>query len=690
MDIISKVRHENGTNRLLAVHILAPSSHADARCLYPPRTRCLYSARMRCLAALLVALAIAMLAIAMAPSQAHAKYYECPSVSIDATAQPDGTLTVSETRTFSFSGDFTAVWWTFENFPSSESELMVDSVFFSDTQSGATEELSPVTFQLSWREEGGPGISAYSVDEPRNTVYVFFNASDVTVDITINYHITNFVQVYNDVAELYWQYIGHGWDVDSSHVVATVHLPIPAGEQVRAGDNVRAWAHGPLDGALSIGSDGSLSMTIPSVGAGGYAEVRSTFPSEWMTSVSSGSPILHAGSRLDAVLEDESRLATQANVERMRSLALIVVCLVISVCMIAWGLITFFRHGKEYKPQFQDQYWRDVPEPGLHPAVAGRLWRWDAEKQEDFTATLMHLSRIGAIRLDAGSYQAPAGGVFSAGQTVNDYYITRLPGWQDKVANSPIDSKAMDILFDTIAKGADSLWFGTIKQYGSDFPEVFIDMMEKWQGIVSAETNKRNFFEAKGGHYQALMAGVAVVALVLGLIAIMLVDNFIPLIALLPGAAVLFVLSVFMKRRSKEAVELHARCEALRSWLKDFSSLDERPPTDVKVWGELMVFAFVLGVANEAIRALQMRVPSVVSDPEFAPLYYWYMPHYYGMGAASVASPVDTFASMQTNTISAARAAISAASDDSGAGGGFSGGSSFGGGGFGGGGGGAR
>ena len=110
------------------------------------------------------------------------------------------------------------------------------------------------------------------------------------------------------------------------------------------------------------------------------------------------------------------------------------VCLVAAIGIIVWAVFTFFRHGREYEPQFQDEYWRDVPAKGLSPAVIGRLWRFDAESPNDLTATLMHLSYIGAIRLDAGSYEAPNKGLFGMGgsKTVNDYYITRLPGWEEK------------------------------------------------------------------------------------------------------------------------------------------------------------------------------------------------------------------------------------------------------------------
>ena len=69
--------------------------------------------------AVLVALACAL--VALAPGQAHAKSYTMPKVDIQAQVETDGALQVTEQRTFDFDGDFTAVWWTFNNLPSGAS-----------------------------------------------------------------------------------------------------------------------------------------------------------------------------------------------------------------------------------------------------------------------------------------------------------------------------------------------------------------------------------------------------------------------------------------------------------------------------------------------------------------------------------------------------------------------------------------
>ena len=151
---------------------------------------------------LIVAIAaIAMLACM--PSHAYAKSYTCPSVTIDAQANADGSLDVTEARTFDFSGNFTAVWWTFDNMPTKESMLSVKSVSLTNESTGETQTLSPVEFQRAWREAGGAGCPSYSIDEDENTVYVFFDESDSEVTMTLSYSISNFVQVYDDVAEVY-------------------------------------------------------------------------------------------------------------------------------------------------------------------------------------------------------------------------------------------------------------------------------------------------------------------------------------------------------------------------------------------------------------------------------------------------------------------------------------------------------
>ena len=178
------------------------------------------------------------------------------------------------------------------------------------------------------------------------------------------------------------------------------------------------------------------------------------------------------------------------------------------------------------------------------------------------------------------------------------------------------------------------------------------------------------------------MAGIAIAVFM---------SNFIPLIFMLPTAIAIGVIANYLPRRSVRGNNLVAKCKALRNWLRDFSTLDERPPTDVKVWGEFMVYAYLFGVAKQAIEQLRKTQPQLFQvdhmyGDTYVPWWGWYTS--YESGANAGMPDVGSFLSSSFNqAVKTANEAIQAESSGSGSGGGFS---SGGGGGFGGGGGGAR
>ena len=637
------------------------------------------------LAAALALMTLLALVVAF-PARAEAKSYAMPSVDIQAQVETDGSLHVVEQRVFDFDGDFTALWWNLgDNLPTGAS-IQVNGVRMGllDAEGALVGEwttLGSVPFVLSWRDEGGPGVDAYSFDEPQNTVYVFFNQSDTRMMVELDYTVLGGVRAYEDVGEVYWKYVGSQWAEDSDSVSMTLTLPVPQGEEVKAGENVRAWGHGPLDGTVSVNAD---------VRAGQFAEARVVFPVAWLTNLSVEAAARYGGvSRLDDVLAEEQAWSDQANRDRMTSLAFVIGCAALCVLLLVWGLWAYFRFGREHKPDFTDEYWRDVPDPSVHPAVIGRLWRWDREDSDDFSATVMHLAHVGAVRIDSGSYQEKG---LLRERTKEDYFITRLPA-ADAVEN-PVDREALNLLFGRVAGGADSLWFGSIKQYGEDHPEEFTEALDSWQGVLSAETNKQDFFEAKSERYRTVVLVALAVVLGLGVAASLVSDTFIPLVFALPTAVALGVIANYMPRRTVRGNNLVARCKALRNWLRDFSSLDERPPTDVKVWGEFMVYAYLFGVADEAIEQLRTTVPQVFEydgslGVTYMPWWFWYTSGNTLTGEA-LPSVGEMFESTLENSLSAASEALSAASGGFSSGGGFGGGFSGGGGGGFGGGGGAR
>lgn len=610
-----------------------------------------------------------------------------PNVDIEASANAEGDLEVTETRTFDFDGDFTAVWWYFNNLPGG-AQIEIEGVEI--TAGGKTTELSSVPFQSSWRSAGGPGKTAYSFDGAEDAVYVFFDLSDEAADITLHYRVLNAVQVYSDTAELYWQFVGDGWAEDSDNVSLTLTMPVSKGAEIEKGETLSAWGHGPLNATVSIDEEtGRVTCEVPHLPAESYAEIRVACDPEWFAGVTQKDPNAHFDTaRLDSIKSEEQAFADQANRDRMITLLSLIASIVVCLVACVWALWSFRRYGKELKPTFTEEYWRDVPVKGEHPAVIGRIMRFDAESNDDLTVTLLHLVNEGAVLINKASYEKKG---LLGSKTVEDYYLSRAPGYEAKLQNE-VDRIAFDFVFDTVGGGAESIWLTSIADYAKDNPTEFTDKIADWQGEVTARTIHGEYFEPYSKAKRSRMAAVGIALFAILFIASAFFNNIFVMIPGLVTMIFLFILSRYMDRRTQKGADAYARCEALKRWLKDFSRLKERPVLDIKVWGEFLVYAYLFGIADEVIEDLRNTVPELFVDDTAAAASSYYVPWWYiysshTMAGSGVSGFADSFASSINDSIASIQ---SAASGDFSSGGGFGGGFSGGGGGGFGGGGGAR
>lgn len=631
---------------------------------------------------LLAVVAVTFAAWLAAPVPALAKSYEIPRVAIDATLQPDGTLVVTEDRTFSFDGSFNGVYWRLPagDYEGRSVEPQVESVGV----------VAP-SGQLQAFSEGYSGDTGTYELDPEGTyteVKLYNPAEDEDVTYRIVYRLPGLASAWADTGELYWKFVSDGWDETSHDVTCTVHLPVPAGQSVEPEGNVRAWGHGTLDGSVSFDGD-DVVFSVPAVGSDDFAEARITFPVSWLSSVTPSSE-----SRMDSILADERRWADEANRRREAARAVLggteAALAVVGVASVVVPLRVLSRYRRRHRPVFQDEYFRDVPSDD-HPAVLGALLNDGDATSEGFTATLMRVSDAGAV--DLNYVQVPKKSVLGRKE---DYQLVRNPARAEALSD-PIDRAFMTCIFDEVAPlvkgyeppadGRVALEFSRLKKVAKKHPEEFVDAYDGWSAAVEGACAQRGFFtgESMGTGLCVLTLVLSIFAVVMGAGALVVFGApwpaFLTLLLPVAGIVASAVAMGRLKAYSAEAVELRAELEALRRWLKDFTRLDEAVPTDVVLWNRLLVMAVVLGVADEVIEQLRVAVPEILDDPDFMPTYIWWSTH------GSMGSPASAFGAAAASSYQASTAAVAASSSSSGGGGGggFSGG---GGGGFGGGGGG--
>ena len=647
------------------------------------RTRPLVRAVLRALIAL-----VAFAATFAFPHAAHADTYALPSVHIQAQVMENGDLFVTEARTFAFEDTVNGVYWDIpfaDNEQGSASTVSVLDVRELDDapedEADARRASQPMQEVSSANSGDGHVYTVENLgDSLRLKVFIPSEDGDEAT-IWVSYMIEGAVMAWPDTAELYWQFIGSEWEEDAEDVRLDVTFAgAAAGTPAISSSsdaNLRAWGHGPLDGEVSLDATDPANphvvLEAPMVHAGQFAEVRATFPTDWVPGLApSGEP------RLDTVLSEEAAWAEEANAQRegARQVAFAGTAVLTVAPAIMLGVVVYLRKTRyaSPKPVFDETYFRDLPSND-HPAVLSALVYSGTVQDCAFVATLMKLTddRVIEIKHETRTEDRFLG----LGEKKVEEYSIELAA-RERITD-PIDVAAIDLYFGPDAKNGDEVPFGALQNQESAG-----EYMQSFKDQVLAEFERRNLSNLAPDTFRYAPAALAAL-FVFGCMAFAIFTDGVNLPLIILGGALAIAAAVIAERtkvHSPEAVELLNRCQALERWLEDFTNLDDAVPDDLILWNKMLVLAVAFGVSDEILRQLADAVPVDRRMDEngmyYYPSYWWYYSH------GGLHSPMSEMHDAYQATV--AELSSSSSSSSGGFGGGFSGG---GGGGVGGGGGGS-
>ena len=580
---------------------------------------------------------------------------------VDAQVMPNGDLRVTDSRTLDFSGNFHFVYWDLAT--EGSDEIVVRGA----SGPAAGDPATTVPYELSEYAVVGMAsgeVGTYAVDPGAGmvTVQLNFDVTDATAVFTVEYVARGAAKRFTDTAQLYWQFIGADTAVDSGDVSVTVHLPDGVTK-----DQVKAWAHGPLWGTVTIEPDASVLMTVDPLPANTFVEGRILFPADALPRAKQ-----QPGAKLKEALAEEQQWADEANRDRLWARVKVVLWIVLGagfpLAAIVLILVLYFRYGREPKPQFQAQYLRDLPQPHLPPALAAFIWNMGSVGSNDVTATLLDLVNRKVIDLERAVVVKD--GFFKDSEKVT-YKLTLHDDRLEELLD--YERQLCKFLFHQMADG-NELVLSELKEIAKTHRTSFAKGFQTWKNKVEKEGEKRGYLDAKADRMAFVASAWAFVAIVAaGAAAIF--SGFWWFFLGIPVGIVLIFVARAVKRRSVEAAELHAQYEALQRYLKDFGRLDEKPPDAVVLWEHFLIYAVVFGIADQVTKAMTVKVPDVVNDPAFRTPYllWWGMP--------GDAAGLSAFSEIHESFSQAVSVATSSSSSGSGGGGGFSGGGGGGGGG---------
>ena len=102
-----------------------------------------------------------------------------------------------------------------------------------------------------------------------------------TRNYKISYKVTDAIGKYNDVGELYWQFIGSEFTVSADKITGTIKLPKKAASK----DDIKVWGHvETLNGEIYATSEDTVEFNLSNFISGRYVEIRIAFPTELVLS----------------------------------------------------------------------------------------------------------------------------------------------------------------------------------------------------------------------------------------------------------------------------------------------------------------------------------------------------------------------------------------------------------------------
>lgn len=247
-----------------------------------------------------------ILILIICSSHSYAGYQEWESLDYDVTLNSDGSMNVVETWNVSIEETNTL----FKQF----STRNMPELSFSDISVSQVDDYGEEIKMTNINKEQyhvDPGCF-YGLMVNSNTFEIAWHVGlDDSYDTRvykIYYTVENAVRVYDDCAELYWQFLSDENKMKGKNITGKITLP----QEVKEIENLKVWAHGSLTGEISRDSKDTVSFKLPKVYSNEMLEVRVLTKEN----IYEDSTNIYSQARLDEILEEEQINADRANAER--------------------------------------------------------------------------------------------------------------------------------------------------------------------------------------------------------------------------------------------------------------------------------------------------------------------------------------------------------------------------------------
>lgn len=504
------------------------------------------------------------------------------------------------------------------------------------------------------------------------------HAEDTTRTYKISYKIVDAVKNYKDCSEFYWQFINRTSEIPADKIVGTIKLP----KEIQNKEDLKAWAHGPLNGNIEITSNNTVTFEVEDFNERTMLEARIVTPVE----IFSNNLNTSNANKLNSILSQEQTWADQANDQRKRiaqqqeemKRAFITALIVVNVIglIIAIAIIRkIVKYHKELKntpiikPEQEFDYYRDIPDELETPAGAGYLYYF---KRAEFQYNISKIISATMLDLCLKKYIE-----FETIQDKKNQIKINLK--KENAQDLPVDERIIYELLNHVPKGEQKCFtMKEFEKYASDHSTTFLHTFriiekkvkekEEEQGNYSEELiEEANKWRLKGTGYLflSIFALIAWLAIIPSIIA----------------TIYCFKIASRYNRLTQKGINEKAKWTGLKKYMEEFSMMNDKTVPELVLWEKYLVYATAFGIADKVLKQLKVVYPQItdidyMNSHGYTYMYLMYSHNFSNSFISSLNNAVNvsyhrTYSSNYSTNYSSG----------SGGGGGFSSGGGFGGGG---------
>lgn len=539
-----------------------------------------------------------------------------------------------------------------------------------DMKIGA-KKIKNVSFNTFNEEFEALETSDYSSSNSKKTVVtkynnydeykMYYRSNNESVAFLLDYKLDKAIVLHNDVAELYWQFIGKDFTDQINDLKIRIHLP-----NNDESDSFRVWAHGDLTGEIEKEDSKTVYAYVKYLYPNSPVDIRMTFDKNLITDTSKVKKSNEEA--LDSILKVEKERALEANRIRKRQQKLAAIANYTGIFLIVFQIINiiyiYFKHDKEYKSDFNNDYYREFFDD-FNVEVGDYILKRTITPNA-MSASIMNL--IYKKNIKAEKIEVEEG-------KKENYEFTLL----NKDNLSDTETKLVNFLFEKVGNN-NKFTTEELKKYAkstktySDFNNTYTS----WKNSVINDGKKLKIFETSIPN-KIFNVLFCLLVMFIGIIFSTNIGLSIPYVIATILSIIVVIYSLQVLKRTKYGNEQYLRLKASKKFLLDFGAFDIKELPEISLWERYMVFATLFGIASKVSKTMNVKIQEI-SNYESVQTFNT---GYYDFELCNIInSSISSAVSMASHT--AMEVAASSMSSSSGSGGGFSSGGGFGGGGGGG------